>query len=87
LWSCVDLSSLTVPANRAYVKLSEIGEVPSSNPNDGRRRILLNVNGENQAQGVDNLESGETPMKVMIDGTLYIIRGEKKYDATGRLVK
>lgn len=87
LWSCVDLTSLSVPANRAYVKLSEIDYISDPNPAPGRRRILLSVNGENQTQGVDNLESGDQPMKVMIDGTLYIIRGEKVFDATGRLVK
>lgn len=87
LWSCVDLSSLSVPANRAYVMLSEVDEVPSPTPAPGRRRILMGVNGETQAQGFDNLESGDAPVKVMIDGTLYILRGEKVFDATGRLVK
>ena len=47
----------------------------------------MGVNGENQTQGFDNLQTGDQPMKVMIDGTLYIIRGEKVFDATGRLVK
>lgn len=87
LWSCVDLTSLSVPANRAYVKLSEIDYLTDPNPAPGRRRILLSVNGETQAQGFENLESGDAPVKVMIDGTLYIIRGEKVFDATGRLVK
>lgn len=87
LWSCVDLTELSLPANRAYVKLSEIDYLTDPNPAPGRRRILLSVNGENQTQGVDNLESGDAPVKVMIDGTLYIIRGEKVFDATGRLVK
>ena len=87
LWSCVDLTSLSVPANRAYVMLSEVDEVPSPTPAPGRRRILMGVNGETQAQGFENIENGDAPMKVMIDGTLYIIRGEKVFDATGRLVK
>ncbi len=87
LWSCVDLSSLSVPANRAYVMLSEIDYISDPNPAPGRRRILMGVNGETQAQGFENLDASEKPLKVMIDGTLYIIRGEKVFDATGRLVK
>lgn len=87
LWSCVDLSSLSVPANRAYVKLSEIDYISDPNPAPGRRRILMGVNGETQAQGFENLDASEKPLKVMIDGTLYILRGEKVFDATGRLVK
>lgn len=87
LWSCVDLSSLSVPANRAYVMLSEIDYISDPNPAPGRRRILMGVNGETQAQGFENLDASEKPLKVMIDGTLYILRGEKVFDATGRLVK
>ena len=41
----------------------------------------------NTATGIDELNASETPMKVMINGQLFIIRGEKMYDATGRLVK
>jgi hypothetical protein len=47
----------------------------------------MSVNTKDEAQGFENLQSGDAPMKVMIDGTLYIIRGEKVFDATGRLVK
>ncbi len=71
---------------RAYIKLNKI-ENDDQPQAYGRRRISMNVNGENQAQGFENLQSGDQPMKVMIDGTMYILRGEKVYDATGRLVK
>ena len=87
LWGCSDLTSLSVPANRAYVKLSKVDNLSALAPAPGRRRILMGVNGENQATGFENIESGDAPMKVMIDGTLYILRGEKVFDATGRLVK
>lgn len=87
LWSCDGAETLTIPANRAYVKLSEIGEVPSSNPAPGRRRVLMNVNGEKNATGFENIEASEKPMKIMINGQIFILRGEKMYDATGRLVK
>lgn len=87
LWSCDGLTELNLPANRAYVKLSEVDEVPSPTPNPARRRITMAVNGEKVATGIDNLEASEKPLKLMIDGQMYILRGEKLFDATGRLVK
>ncbi|MBQ6984693.1 MAG: InlB B-repeat-containing protein [Paludibacteraceae bacterium] len=87
LWSCAGANSLTVAANRAYVKLGELPDAPSANPAPGRRRITFGVNGEQVATDIDNLNASEKPVKLMIDGQLFIIRGEKMFDATGRLVK
>lgn len=87
LWSCVDLTSLSVPANRAYVKMDEMPAISESNPAPGVRRITLGVNGQNTATGVENMGTSEQPMKMIINGQLYIIRGEKTYDAQGKLVK
>ena len=89
LWSCVDLSEsgLHVSANRAWVKMDEVEDITTPSSAPGRRYIIMGVNGENQTQGFENLESGDAPRKVMIEGTLYILLGEKVYDATGRLVK
>ena len=87
LWSCVDLTSLSVPANRAYVKMDEMPAISEPNPAPGVRRITLGVNGQNTATGVENIGTSEQPMKMIIDGQLYIIRGEKMYDAQGKLVK
>ena len=75
-----------IKSNRAYIKLASIGSTPFSAP-AGRRRISMGYSSENAAQGFENIESGDAPMKVMINGTLYILRGEKVFDATGRLVK
>jgi hypothetical protein len=41
----------------------------------------------NVATDIKGLEATEAPVKMLIDGQLYILRGEKMYDATGRLVK
>ncbi|MBR4705062.1 MAG: hypothetical protein IKP02_05600 [Paludibacteraceae bacterium] len=87
LWSCADISTLSVPANRAYVKLSEVGNIGSSSPAPGRRYITMGVNGKDAATGFDQLNASDAPMKMIIDGQLFILRGEKLYDATGRLVK
>ena len=88
LWSCDDLTVLKIPANRAYVKLSEIDYLTDPNPAPGRIRMMMNVNGAPTViTGCENLDASETPVKVMIDGQMFILRGEKMYDATGRLVK
>ena len=88
LWSCVDLTELSVPANRAWLKMDEI-VTASPNPAPGRKRISLGVQGEQVATGLENdgLMNDELIKKVLINGQLFILRGEKMYDATGRLVK
>ena len=75
--------SNTLPAQRAYVIVDEIPAPPASMPAHVRAMPMQ----KDQTQGFENIENGDAPMKVMIDGTLYILRGEKVYDATGRLVK
>lgn len=93
LRDCSNLFSLTLVANRAYIVMSEVPtyaqyqEAQQQSNNAPRRRVTLGRDAENAAQGFENILGGDQPMKVMIDGTLYIIRGEKVFDATGRLVK
>ena len=53
----------------------------------GRRIMTMNVNGKNTPTGIDQINSSDSVRKVLINGTMYILRGEKLYDATGRLVK
>ena len=86
LWSCVDLISLSVPANRAYVNMSQVTDLTGAAP-VGVRRITLGVNGQNTATGVDQVQGDEVPTKMIINGQLFILRGEKMYDAQGKLVK
>lgn len=40
----------------------------------------------NGAQGVENIHASEKAHKVIIDGQLRIVRGDKLYDATGRIL-
>ncbi len=47
----------------------------------------MTVNGTSTATGIDAINASEKPMKLMIDGQIYILRGEKMYDVTGKLVK
>ena len=75
-----------IVSNRAYLKLGDITPTePALAP--GRRRISMGKDETNVATGLEDLEVGETPMKVMMNGQLFILRGDKIYDATGRLMK
>ena len=86
LWSCVDLTELIVPANCAYVNMAAVTAITESAP-VGVRRITLGVNGAQVATGVDQVQGDEVPTKMIINGQLFILRGEKMYDAQGKLVK
>ena len=87
-WNCDNLTSLHVPANRAYLKMSEVPDA-APNPNPGRRRITMGVNASNTTTGIDEITNNQsgTTNKVIINGRLFIIRGENVYDTTGRMIK
>lgn len=91
LWSCVDLTAtgLHVSAYRAWVVLDEhMPTISTSNPAPGRRYIYMGVNGQNATTGFGEVQGDDQQStKVLINGHLFIRRGEKTYDATGRLVK
>ena len=70
---------------RAYIKLNQINNTGAQAP--GRRRVAMAVNGEQTATGIGELNASETPVKMIINGQMYILRGEKMYDVTGKLVK
>lgn len=79
-------TDLTVPANRAYVDLT--APHPAGAPRAGVRRVVFDVQGSNAATGFGEVQGDDQQStKVLIDGHLFIRRGEKTYDATGRLVK
>ena len=84
----VNSANVYVGEHRAYLDMTGVpAYVEPQQGNNARRRVTMAVYGKDQAQGFENLDASEKPLKVMIDGTLYILRGEKVYDATGRLVK
>ena len=92
LWDCSDYQTFTnqklqVVANRAYIYDYNAIGTASPNPAPGRRRITVGKDGQNAATDVDLLNAAEAPVKMIIDGKMYILRGEKMYDATGRMVK
>jgi len=99
LWNCEDLvtSDLKVVNNRAYIVMSDVptyGQYQASlQPQQNsapRRRVTIGGDAPAVTTGVENggLINGENGVqKVLINGQIFILRGEKMYDATGRLVK
>lgn len=80
-------STAYVGEYRAYIKLADVPNEPQQDPAPGRRRISMEVQGEQVATGISDIETGDQPVKVMIDGNLYIIRAGQMYDMTGSKVK
>jgi len=73
---------------RAYIVLDDIENTPAPQQGAPRRRVAMAVHGEQVATGVGNVQGNNVQCtKVLINGQLFILRGEKMFDATGRLVK
>ena len=70
-------------AYRAYIVPSSI---PTTEPAEipGRRRIAMGAAGENEATGLDNITTTATPVKVIVNGQLIIIREGVKYNVQGQ---
>jgi len=86
LWSAKE-TGLQVLANRAWLEMGDVKPITNPNPAPGRRYIMLGTNGTNVATGINDVQDDVRSTKMLIDGRLFILRGEKIYDATGRLVK
>lgn len=96
LWSCENLVGdyLTLNEHRAYINFTlvptyadyEASKQQQQN-SAPRRRVSLEMNGEKIATGCENLNVSDKPVKMIINGQLFILRGEKMYDAKGQLVK
>ena len=96
LWLCDNLVGgyLTLNDHRAYIDLTQVptyAEYEASKQQQQnsapRRRVSLEMNGEKIATGCENLNVSDKPVKMIINGQLFILRGEKMYDAKGQLVK
>lgn len=79
--------NLVAVANyRAYIKLGEVEGYPTA-PAPGRRRVAMSVNGRQVATELENVTDANAPRKVLMDGRMYIMLGEKMYDVTGQIAK
>ena len=77
-----------VGAERAYLDMTAGINTVANAPAAGRRRVCLTNQEVQIATGVDQVQSDQVQStKVLINGELFILRGEKMYDATGKLVK
>ncbi|MBQ4394637.1 MAG: bacterial Ig-like domain-containing protein [Paludibacteraceae bacterium] len=75
-------------SERCYININATEPIRSSvAPSPVRRRITVNVSETNATTGFGQINSSDVPVKMIIDGKMYILRGEKLFDATGRLVK
>ena len=86
----VDSDNVYCGENRAYFKMGVADGISGSYvvPAPGRRRTSIGAGAPAVATGIENTGfESEAPRKVLINGELYIIRGEKMYDAKGQLVK
>ena len=85
LWLANGQSGNNLPAYRAYIVYNEL--IPENPvPAPGRRVRAIPMQGKTTT-GVENINATETPVKTVIDGKMYILRGEHLFDATGRMVK
>lgn len=73
-------------AHRAYVLYNLLQPVPAAGFAPGKKVKGMPMH-KDVTTGFENIEASEKPMKLMINGNIYILRGEKMYDATGRMVK
>jgi hypothetical protein len=86
----VNTDNVYVGAHRAYLNMNDVpaySDEPQQGSGAPRRRVVMTVHGEQTATGCENINASETPVKMIINGQMYILRGEKMYDATGKLVK
>lgn len=81
---CKVTATCWVDANRAYIVWEEIPNgAPQQMP--GRKYIGMDVTGENEATGFENITHGEnTTIKVIENGQLIIIRNGEKFNAQGQ---
>ena len=81
----------SIKSERCYININSTEPIRTSTPAPvGARRITMGVsgiNGQNTATGVDQVQGDNVPTKMIINGQLFILRGEKMYDAQGKLVK
>ncbi len=89
----VDSDNVTLKKYRAYITslddVAPANQEPAPTQNGApRRRLVMGGNAPAVATDIDNIFDNDTKVqKVLINGQLFIIRGAKTYDATGRFVK
>ena len=70
-----------IPAHKAYLRIS------NSTGEAGAPAVIRIVDEENNATGIDDIESTEKAVKFIENGKIYIKRDNVIYDALGRVVR
>lgn len=73
-------------AHRAYVLYNLLQPVNAAPQIPGKKVKRMPMQGQTTTD-CELTNAAEAPAKMLIDGQLFILRGEKMYDTTGRLVK
>ncbi len=90
IWAVKDfVVNINVPAYYCYVDYEAVlAAEPAPAPAPGRRRVTMGVQGQQVATGIEDVQGDKVQCtKMLINGQLFILRGEKMYDAKGQLVK
>ena len=90
IWAVKDfVVNINVPAYYCYVDYEGVlNDEPAPAPAPGRRRVTMGVQGQQVATGIEDVQGDKVQCtKMLINGQLFILRGEKMYDAKGQLVK
>lgn len=69
--------------NRAYIDKEKVPDTEQKQI-PGRRRVSLGAAGENAETGIDNIITTDTPVKVIENGQLIIIRNGEKFNVQGQ---
>ena len=69
--------------NRAYIDKEKVPDTEQKQI-PGRRRVSLGAAGENAETGIDNIITTDTPVKVLENGQLIIIRNGEKFNVQGQ---
>lgn len=78
----------SLAANRAYISADNVlTEAPAAPAPASRRRIVLGGASVENATALENMTMNEDATKVLINGTIYILRDGAVYSVQGQLVK
>lgn len=69
--------------NRAYIDKEKVPDTEQKQI-PGRRRVSLGAAGENAETGIDNIITTDTPVKVIENGQLIIIRNGERFNVQGQ---
>ena len=81
------VGDFNMAVGRAYIDMSEVSANAAA-PAPGRRRVgMTDPEAPQTFTGVDATMNDGKPMKMFIDGQLFILRNGQIFDTTGRIVK